>query len=67
MSKGSTGSERDAAAPQGPPAPLELREHVEGLLDLALADTFPASDPVSSLLPDPLPPVPAMRESAPPK
>lgn len=28
------------------------REHVEGLLDDALAGTFPASDPVSTLVPE---------------
>ena len=33
----------------------ENREHVESLLDRALADTFPASDPVSTLMPDPSP------------
>jgi len=33
----------------------ENREHVDSLLDRALADTFPASDPVSTLMPDPSP------------
>jgi hypothetical protein len=40
------------------------REHVESLLDGALADTFPASDPVSTLVPDPSPSEPSSRERA---
>jgi hypothetical protein len=36
------------------PDSFQDREHMESLLDRALADTFPASDPVSSLITDPL-------------
>jgi hypothetical protein len=47
-----------AAGEKQQPAAAD-REHMEKLLDRALADTFPASDPVSTLMPDPTPsPVP---------
>jgi hypothetical protein len=36
-------------------APETPRPHLEELLDEALADSFPASDPVSSLMADDLP------------
>lgn len=40
-----TGKEAPTMPAPGPPEPA----HVDDLLDAALADTFPASDPVSGL------------------
>ena len=54
MNKHPRKNEHRAVEHEQPPAP-DYREHVESLLDRALADTFPASDPVSTLLPDPSP------------
>lgn len=34
------------------PAKGNNRQHLEALLDAALADTFPASDPISNLVAD---------------
>ncbi|MGZ3183259.1 MAG: hypothetical protein ACXU8N_12535 [Telluria sp.] len=43
---------RPAAAPAAPAAPMSARQaHREDLLDAALANTFPASDPVASFTP----------------
>jgi hypothetical protein len=47
------------ADPTSAPRPHDRKQtrHLEDLLDKALADTFPASDPVSSLATDePVPP-----------
>lgn len=41
-----------ASAPPQRASDTPKREHVEGLLDDALAGTFPASDPVSTLVPE---------------
>jgi hypothetical protein len=42
-----------AETTSNPPSPeKEQMRHLDELLDKALADTFPASDPVSSLSPD---------------
>jgi hypothetical protein len=54
MSKRSRKSQPREVHQQQQPAAAD-REHVESLLDRALADTFPASDPVSTLVPDPSP------------
>ena len=39
-------------SPPQPQAKPKAGQHVEDLLDAALADTFPASDPVSGLTAD---------------
>jgi hypothetical protein len=41
-----------ATTPPQPQARAKVEQHVEDLLDEALADTFPASDPVSGLTAD---------------
>jgi hypothetical protein len=55
MSKRASTHTCSTAPPERSTSEPSNREHVDQLLDRALADTFPASDPVSSLVPEPVP------------
>ncbi len=66
MSRHQRKNEPRTVEQQRPPAPVD-REHIESLLDHALADTFPASDPVSTLGPDPSPSQPSPEPRSSPK